>query len=537
MTTPKIPTPKTPSSRNKEVKKTTKPVTKKTVNQTRPTITKTIIKKTSLPTPPSRAKLLQKNRKTHPTQGIGTLTKLIIIILLWWLLWIYRGNIISLILWDQDKQLIINQNDDVLFVGKNIQSTGNIEKASTTRYNYTHTINDEKYGTLGLRSSTINLNALSGTTEINWQIIDFINNIYIVDVTQAAMISEDKEVPSSSLLYFPRPWLLIQDMTTEWFTITNQESPTTSTISINNPSTKAQVTIRYFVCSPDQAYDCERFQKTFESTVGVHFTDSYNNKFYKLKDANTWFVNLDNKYGIYIETSSEALLTMIIKNIQFITNERARNTLTPLAKTLCIGSGYALNEVTEGNILYENNNTIWNIQWVSKNYEPMICALSIKPLDLGSSRLISLNKKQTEPVQPTISENISNPKPTESLSNNISLSNSNNTTQIPLKPGKELLFSTRGLSISFPTPNIAFESTNITKTVKGLSCSTSTNIVLYSNKINIKNSPSVVMYFCKPGTATDTNNVRIITTPNTAILIEILDPAWVDFINGIKLNS
>jgi hypothetical protein len=53
-----------------------------------------------------------------------------------------------------------------LFVGKNIEITGSIEKATTTRYNYTHTINDQTYGTLGLRSSTINLNALSGDTEI-----------------------------------------------------------------------------------------------------------------------------------------------------------------------------------------------------------------------------------------------------------------------------------------------------------------------------------------------------------------------------------
>jgi hypothetical protein len=92
-----------------------------------------------------------------------------------------------------------------LFVGKNIEITGTIEKATTTRYNYTHTINDQTYGTLGLRSSTINLNALSGDTQIQGQIIDFVNNMYVVDVTQAAMLSQDKETPTSALLYFPRP--------------------------------------------------------------------------------------------------------------------------------------------------------------------------------------------------------------------------------------------------------------------------------------------------------------------------------------------
>lgn len=70
MATPKIPTPKTPSSRSKEVKKSTKPITKKTITNTRPATTKTITRRVSLPTPPSRATLLQKNKKTRPAQGM-----------------------------------------------------------------------------------------------------------------------------------------------------------------------------------------------------------------------------------------------------------------------------------------------------------------------------------------------------------------------------------------------------------------------------------------------------------------------------------
>jgi hypothetical protein len=46
---------------------------------------------------------------------------------------------------------------------------------------------------------------LSGDTEIQGQIIDFVNNMYVVDVTQAAMLSQDKENTASALLYFPRP--------------------------------------------------------------------------------------------------------------------------------------------------------------------------------------------------------------------------------------------------------------------------------------------------------------------------------------------
>jgi hypothetical protein len=70
-----------------------------------------------------------------------------------------------------------------------------------------------------------------------------------------------------------------------------------------------------------------------------------------------------------------------------------------------------------------------------------------------------------------------------------------------------------------------------------LSCNTETNIVLYSNKNNIKSTPSVVMYFCKSGTPTISQNIRTITMKNNTILIEALDSTWIDFVNNIGINK
>lgn len=549
MTTPKtnkIPTPKMPNTRAKNAtsasipKKSQTPSVKKATNKN--TITKKTIIKTSLPVPPSRQTTLQKKR-TNTSSGLWFFVKVIVVILLWIVVWTQKDMFLSMIGLSHEDKLIINQDDDVLFVGKSITTEWIIQKASSRKYNYTHTIEDTNYGVLWLRSTTIDLNALSGTTKLEWQVIDFVNNIYIVEITNAEMLSKDKET-QSSLLYFARPWILIQDMSAQWFSITNQESSTTSTISIANSTTKAQVNIRYFSCSNDQAYDCKRFQDTFENTVGVHFVDSYNNRFYKLKDANTWFVNLENKYGVYIETSNEALLTMIIPNIQFITSQWAKATLWQVAQTLCNGSGYQIQEVINGTISQEGWNIIRNLQGTSQNYEPIECKLSINPLAISTSTLISITKKQWNTVVVTTSATApqSSPqalpsveeKPTQT--NNLSLTN-NNVEQIPLKPGKELSFSTRGINISFPSPNISFASTNINKTVQGLSCTTATNIVLYANKTNLTTNPSVVMYFCKPGITETGNNFRVMNTANTTILIELLDPAWVNFINWITING
>jgi hypothetical protein len=537
MTTKKIPSPNNAPTRTQTIKKRSDIISKS--SQTKKNIIwHTKSQNKSLPVPPSRSARWRKTTIWWKKIAIIILT--IITISIVGLL--TKDRILSYLSIHQPQQLVISKNDDVLFVGKDIKLTGILQKTTSKKLNYTHTMEDPTYGILWLRSSIADLNTLSGNIKLQGKIIDFSNNIYIVDVTYTEILSQDQDNNTQRLLYFSRPWLLIQNMKSEWFSIKNQESTGTSSLIVRNSSTNAQVTIRYFACSTNQAYDCNRFQKTFESTVGIHFTDSYKNKFYKLKDANTRFVNLDNRYGVYIETSSESLLTMIIKNIQFITNERSKTTLTPLAKTLCIGSGYILNEITEGNISYEQTNMVWNIQWVSQNYEPMTCSLAINPLELWESSLVSLWKKQWTANQETIKlTEQETPQPTQekpilTTNNNISPSNTNSVAQIPLKPGKELLFSTKGLSISFPSPNIAFESSNSVKKVKGLSCTTSTNVTLYSNKINIKTNPSIVMYFCKNGSLIDTSNVRTITTTNTTILIEILDLAWIDFVNWIKIN-
>lgn len=536
--TNKIPTPKTPTARTKAISKAMNLSTKQSTTMHQ----KSIIKK-SLPVPPSRQVTLQK-KHTNTSSGLWFFIKLIIIVLLWIGIWTQKDIILSMIWVSDDNKLIVNQDDDVLFVGKSITSEWLLQKVSSKKYNYTHTIEDTNYGRLWIRSTTIDLHTLSGTIKIEGQVTDFVNDMYIVDITNAEMLSQ-KQATQSPLLYFARPWILIQDMSTQWFSITNQESSATSTISIINPTTKAQVNIRYFSCSIDQAYDCRRFQNTFESTVGVHFVDSYNNRFYKLKDANTWFVNLEDKYGAYIETSNEALLTMIIPNIQFITSEWAKTTLGGIAQTLCNWSGYQLQEITNGSLSQEGWNIVRHLQWTSQNYESIECKISVNPLSISTSTLISLTKKQWNTAvvttsapapQPAI-ETLPSIQEDSRPTNNLSLNNTNNVEQIPLKPGKELSFSTRGISISFPSPNISFSSNSVNQTVQWLSCTTKTNIVLYSNKINLVTNPSVVMYFCKPGTTQNSNNFRVIDTTNTTILIEVLDPAWINFINWITVNG
>ena len=107
MSTSKIPTPKTPSQR-----KTNSPQ-----SQPKKTIAKklSVPQKKILPTPPSRQ--LSQTKKTNRK----SLTPYVLVILILALIvgWFNKEMIMSYFS-QPSQELVINENDDVLFVGKNI---------------------------------------------------------------------------------------------------------------------------------------------------------------------------------------------------------------------------------------------------------------------------------------------------------------------------------------------------------------------------------------------------------------------------------
>lgn len=541
-----LPTPKKPSARSGRQTTTSSEITKK---PSKPTLkqaskqqkTATITKKIpSLPTPPSRQQTLHKKKQKKSLYRIW--------LLLIWLIWLWGYYLSTNLQPNGSHDLIINQSDDVLFVGKDITVQWTLSPLNIRRKIYTHTITDTHYGTLGVRSQKVNLFELTGSITLHGIIKDFINNTYIIEVDRVDTPTPTETQSSWALLVFSQPGLIIKNMAQDGFSISQQAGSPIGTITIINPTSKAQVVMRYFACNTQEAYNCKRFQESFESTVGVQFTDSYNNKFYKLKDSMTWFVNLDNLYGVYIETSNQDLLTMIIKNTQFITNTWATHNVSPIVKNICSQSWSVITQLTSSNLHHQWDDIIRTVQGIGSDYDTIQCSIHVNPITISQSSLVSLTrttgtKNNTVVINPTSQTGkVEQPpvtqdkqQPTSTNSNQSSLW-SVSVPQIPLKPGKEMTFSTKWLSLSLPSPNIAFASSTINTTINNLKCSTKTQIILYANKTNLQTNPSVVIYFCSTGTPTPATDTRVISTKNQTLQIQALDPAWTNFINNIKVN-
>ena len=116
-------------------------------------------------------------------------------------------------------------------------------------------------------------------------------------------------------------------MTQEGITI-NDTTDSKNSFILTNTLTNHTVTIRYFSCDTTTAHNCKQFVTSFEQSVGVDFADSFGNTFYRLADANTWFVSLDNTIGIYLETTDPTLIPLVVKNMQFVTHNRVNKKFT-----------------------------------------------------------------------------------------------------------------------------------------------------------------------------------------------------------------
>lgn len=139
---------------------------------------------------------------------------------------------------------------------------------------------------------------------------------------------------------------------------------------------------------------------------------------------------------------------------------------------------------------------MWNIQGTDNNFENISCIVTFDPeqIDALSGQIIK-GKQTPDPIIPDPSTGSTNEQ-TVVVASGMTTLPSSSIPQFPLRPGKEMLFSTRGMTISFPSPNISFSSTNISETVSGVTCSVKTSVVEYAKKDQVKTNPSVILYFC-----------------------------------------
>lgn len=498
------------------------------------------ITKKQLPTPPSREYHNHKDTTSWWISGfLSTLISILIVVAIAMLWWTNKDTIVQYLeshglRWDQ----LSTNTTWWLFVGKEISLTGILQPISSP--NYTHTIITPDNQIVWVRSQIVNLRNYTGTIQIVWQIVDFIWDKYILDVkniTSLDTLSVTTGEYIDSITYIPSAGLVFGDMKKDWLSLTQWWWDTSNTVSITNNLTNSTLTMRYFPCDSSVSRNCKLFAESFKKSVGIDFVDSFWNIFYKLADANTRFVSLDDRIGMYIETTDESLLPLVIKNTQFVTNAWVKKVFENTATTICKSDGIALQSVSTEQIVSHDGDMAVQITGPSNTaWSNVSCLIAIDPKNSLWGRLISISPDgqavEANTQDPIVTEETPISKPAQNTLTKW------DTPQFPLRPGKELKFTSKWgwYTLVFPNPGITFSSFTASEKIGGLSCRMGTKVAKFADKDTLEASPAIIVYSCVQWNPQLDSTMTSFNAKDMTFIIQVNDSSFVDFATHITVE-
>jgi hypothetical protein len=213
---------------------------------------------------------------------------------------------------------------------------------------------------------------------------------------------------------------------------------------------------------------------------------------------------------------------IIIPNKTYVNNN-----IIPNISSICSRWSIKLESQNSYEIKLENNNILVAIKWTYQTWN-VSCKIMIDPLTPFKAVLqdITLDQAQAQGVvenQWTVLKR--DPKVKQF--------------PISLEKTMEFVSTSRWYKVIFPSRNLSFASTNVEQDFWQLwvNCFTQMNVVSYPNKENLQTNPAVKIYECNiKKWFQESDQVILKKLWERNFVIEIVDPAWIEFTNNLIIQ-
>lgn len=428
-------------------------------------------------------------------------------------------------------------NGTTLYIWDRLALTGAITDDGDI-VNYTHKLYHADYGTIGLRSSRIDLSQYEGEVFVEWRIVAVFEETPIMEVESVNVpgILEETGVLVSTGTYVADAGIFFSP---EFFAVYSLDSQTSDSIKVRNLKTQQTMQIDYFRCTTSNANrDCAALQKTFSASPEKTFSSSMGVDYYKLQEVSSWFFANGNRFGYFIHNAPEADVTDLASYLVLPNEYIVKQQILPNVSRLCREDGLVMNESTSSTISVADGQLVLDIegtQWTGL----LSCKIHIDLSQPLGGTLLKLTQKDV----PAVAWDVTSDEATATVP--VSLDPS--VKQFPTSLEKTLDFvSRRGHTITFPSRNLSFKELNedVDFDQAWVSCFATVNVIKYekdeaSKDQLVASSPAVKVHECRiKKWFTPAGNMIYTTVWDKSFVIEILDSAWVDFGNqiSIKLN-
>jgi len=431
-------------------------------------------------------------------------------------------------------------------------------KADWDIITHTHTINDSKYGVIGIKSDIINLSDYAGFVELTWVIEKFYQWEPIVKVYNLSWnVSNIEEEDDTNIVLDENSWVYIlwagiqflPSFFDKYVLLNEWEN---GVILLQNAESWEEIAIDYFRCNTsDPNRNCKWLAETFANNSAQSFVTSEWDVYYKQSEVQSWFVANWDWWGVFINDVPDDVVYELKDLMKFANEKNMNERVRSRAMKLCQWSWEKLQNVSSSEVTLKQE---WLVVTVSWNWleKKMACQILVdfslpgkwvlKSLELWDEVVIEENSEEVDEEDSEKSDwnkEEEQNKPEEVISKGDFVLDTS-VAQFPIKEEWLVYNSSRWwYSLQFPSSNISYvvspSSENFGRS--DIKCSYVISAIKYSEKENLEVSPSIRIYECL-WTVSESWAPEILVYPRVdkLFVVQLSDSSRWDFANHLKFT-
>lgn len=480
-----------------------------------------------------------KNYVSLPTLIISLITTVVFVIIIFsnW------QNIMDFVWVESSENIQVDW--EILSIWDEVMWSGELDDDGDI-VNYTHSLDLDAYWEVYLKSSTINLTNYEWKVYFEWIVDRIYQWVPIVSVDTIYSLEDDFSLSWLDLswndeksMYLPKLWIYLDSNFFENYDLVNNWEYWE--IKIKHLDTNKIIVVSYFKCeNGNNERDCERFNDIFSQTSSQNFVNSYWITYYKQSEVQSWFFSNWNLFGYFIDDVEDSIVKDLTKYIKLVGVWFFDKYVKPNLSFLCNSWSYSLDTLKNRNISINNDQIVAVVDWSDSDGNEISCKVQINPELQYMSKILSFDI-DLNIDDSAEEENDEGVDEKEDDSNITSYDRDTDVQQFPVNLEKSLEFTSRRWhTIVFPSSNIAYAGQTVQEDFDQVwvSCFSAMNVVQYSEKDLVGEKWNVKVYECNVKDSFDESNKKLIYKNiwDRSFVVEIVDPAWVDFANNIEIR-
>ena len=481
------------------------------------------------------------SRKRKTSQTWIWILVIILLLVLWLVLWKLFRAPANLNGADSENLNADFSLDEQVYLQWELKADGDI-------ITHTHTIEDERYGKIRIKSDLINLSDYAWFVELTGIVEKFYQGnpiIKVVALSGSLAWSGDNTnivLDGNSWVYILWAWMQFLPSFFDEYVLLNEWE--NGEIHIQNIETEKEIVLNYFRCNPsDPNKNCKGLNETFANNNAQSFVTSEWDVYYKMSEAQSRFVSNWNRWGIFINDVSDDVIFELKDLIKFANEKNINEWIKSRAASICQWEWEKMQKINNSEI---NLKQEWLIVTVSGDgmEKQMTCQIlvdfslpakwKLQSLTIWDDVVVSEESQNEEEIKSEITWNIADaPISATSLDTNVP--------QFPIKEEwLEYKSSRWGYTLKFPSSNISYSVSSVKENFgrSDVSCSYVINVIKYSDKENLEVSPAIRVYEClwtvsqswAPG-------IVVYSTLGKKFVVQMNDGAWNDFSTHLNFQE